>query len=243
MLGLLLAVLVILAAAPACRRAIRRVAEVLGGRREGIPIVTKAGRRERALLDRIVEEVARRSQRTASGVVTLPDVAVVKLCAADMQIVRSRQSSFVDELNHQWRELAAAEDWVVPARLRVEFVASSATASRRPRVELRYLVPQDSTPLERGPYLLMPDHRRVDLALDQPVTLGRGGADVLVDRKFVSRLHAAFTVRSDGGVEIEDLGSANKTYVDGVQVESVVVYEPARIGLGRQCELELRWAQ
>jgi ABC-type multidrug transport system fused ATPase/permease subunit len=53
-----------------------------------------------------------------------------------------------------------------------------------------------------------------------PLTLGREDVDVLMDAPLVSRRHAV--VRPvDGGLEIDDLGSTNGTWVNGERIEGV----------------------
>jgi pSer/pThr/pTyr-binding forkhead associated (FHA) protein len=69
--------------------------------------------------------------------------------------------------------------------------------------------------------------------------IGRQNADLTLEDAEVSRRHAA--VRLDGGhVEIEDLGSANGTYVNGSRIEgAVTVGGGAKIRIG-QTEIEVR---
>lgn len=55
-----------------------------------------------------------------------------------------------------------------------------------------------------------------------PVVVGRDpGCDRVVDRPAVSSRHARLTPRDDGSVVVEDLGSANGTFVNGRRVERV----------------------
>ncbi len=55
-------------------------------------------------------------------------------------------------------------------------------------------------------------------ALDQDrSTIGKGSADFVVDERAVSRLHAAIE-RVTGGWVIQDLGSRNGTFINGVRV-------------------------
>lgn len=55
-------------------------------------------------------------------------------------------------------------------------------------------------------------------ALDQPrCTVGKGAADLVIPERTVSRLHAAIE-QVTGGWVIQDLGSRNGTFINGVRV-------------------------
>jgi predicted component of type VI protein secretion system len=57
------------------------------------------------------------------------------------------------------------------------------------------------------------------LAIDQEIVVGREGADVTIDDAELSRRHTALRP-VDGGVEVEDLGSLNGTFVDGNRLDA-----------------------
>ncbi len=58
-----------------------------------------------------------------------------------------------------------------------------------------------------------------EISLEAPaVVVGRMGADLALDSPVVSRRHAAFRRRPDGGHDVEDLGSMNGTFVGGRRV-------------------------
>jgi transcriptional regulator with PAS, ATPase and Fis domain len=60
-----------------------------------------------------------------------------------------------------------------------------------------------------------PDGTAIDLTLDQRTTLGRAaGNDVVLDDPGVSRKHAILELRDDGRYAVNDLGSANGTYLN-----------------------------
>jgi predicted component of type VI protein secretion system len=70
------------------------------------------------------------------------------------------------------------------------------------------------------------------------VVVGRENADVTVGDEEVSRRHLAVRPHEDG-VELEDLGSTNGTFVDGARLSSVVVVSStARVTLG-ETEIEI----
>ncbi len=77
-----------------------------------------------------------------------------------------------------------------------------------------------------------------DAAGDHAVTLGKlalvgstSGADVVVEDKAVSRLHAELEPRADG-LWVRDLGSRNGTWIEGVLVREARVPDGARIRVG-----------
>jgi pSer/pThr/pTyr-binding forkhead associated (FHA) protein len=69
--------------------------------------------------------------------------------------------------------------------------------------------------------------------LDGPIVIGRRApADVVVKDALVSRQHCRVAPDGDGWL-VEDLGSANGTYVDGTRVEGPTPLEHGtRIELG-----------
>jgi predicted component of type VI protein secretion system len=70
------------------------------------------------------------------------------------------------------------------------------------------------------------------------LVVGRENADVTVNDDEVSRRHLAVRPHEDG-VELEDLGSTNGTFVDGARLSAVVVVSSsARVVLG-ETELEI----
>jgi pSer/pThr/pTyr-binding forkhead associated (FHA) protein len=70
------------------------------------------------------------------------------------------------------------------------------------------------------------------------LVVGRENADVTVDDDEVSRRHLAVRPHEDG-VELEDLGSTNGTFVDGARLSAVVVVSSsARVVLG-ETEIEV----
>jgi S-DNA-T family DNA segregation ATPase FtsK/SpoIIIE len=72
-------------------------------------------------------------------------------------------------------------------------------------------------------------------------SIGRAGADLVIDDAEVSRRHAIVRLVA-GGVEVEDLGSTNGTLVDGRRIEGRVrLVSGARLTLGTT-ELELEAA-
>jgi len=70
--------------------------------------------------------------------------------------------------------------------------------------------------------------------LDRPLlTIGRDpGADIFLNDITVSRAHAAFSV-SGGEVTVEDAGSLNGVYVNGVSVDRTVLRTGDQVQIGR----------
>lgn len=76
--------------------------------------------------------------------------------------------------------------------------------------------------------------RRIRLSRGDSLLLGRGGAalgaDALLDAR-ISRRHARLTV-DGGGLQVEDLGSRNGTFLDGERVRAGRVQEGVVLSLG-----------
>jgi uncharacterized membrane protein YdfJ with MMPL/SSD domain/pSer/pThr/pTyr-binding forkhead associated (FHA) protein len=60
------------------------------------------------------------------------------------------------------------------------------------------------------------------VTLDRPLVVGRQGADLTIDDPELSRRHAVLRP-VDGGVEVQDLGSTNGTFVDGRRIDGTEV--------------------
>lgn len=70
--------------------------------------------------------------------------------------------------------------------------------------------------------------------LDQDVTVaGRHPeADIFLDDVTVSRRHVQF-LRTSNSFQLEDMGSMNGTYVDGVRVDNILLKDGAEILIGK----------
>jgi two-component system, cell cycle response regulator len=65
------------------------------------------------------------------------------------------------------------------------------------------------------------------------MTIGRSGvADILIEDDGVSRRHAKITVRRDGVVELEDMGSTNGTFHNGEKIARQVLQDGDKIQVG-----------
>lgn len=71
------------------------------------------------------------------------------------------------------------------------------------------------------------------VVVDRELVIGREGADLTIPDPEVSRRHTLVRP-AEGGIEVEDLGSLNGTYLDGVRLGAVVtVTSRATIRVGR----------
>ena len=70
------------------------------------------------------------------------------------------------------------------------------------------------------------------LAGDIVKTIGRAGADFVVDAALVSRLHCRLTADA-AGLAVEDLNSTNGTFVNGEAVTRATLSPGDRLGVGR----------
>ncbi len=71
-----------------------------------------------------------------------------------------------------------------------------------------------------------------ELEIDRELVVGRGEVDVVVDDSEMSRRHALLRPVDDG-VEVEDLGSANGTLVDGERITKATIARSATIKMGQ----------
>jgi predicted component of type VI protein secretion system len=83
-----------------------------------------------------------------------------------------------------------------------------------------------------------------DVEVTAALVLGRQAADLLIEDPEVSRRHAALRPAGDG-LELEDLGSLNGTWVNGARIQGPVRLEPGdRVQLGDTLfEVRTRWAE
>ena len=93
----------------------------------------------------------------------------------------------------------------------------------------------------RMPFLIVRSGPRAGerIELVAELVVGRENADVTVSDEEVSRRHLAVRPHEDG-VELEDLGSTNGTFVDGARLSAVVVVSSsARVILGGETRFEI----
>ena len=65
-------------------------------------------------------------------------------------------------------------------------------------------------------------------------TMGRAvRADFILDAPLVSRLHCRFTASPTGDLEVDDLGSTNGTFVNGLRVKRARLQAGDRVRVGR----------
>jgi ABC-2 type transport system ATP-binding protein len=72
-------------------------------------------------------------------------------------------------------------------------------------------------------------------AVDRELLIGREGSDIAIDDPELSRRHARVRAVA-GGIELEDLGSSNGTFVDGTRITTITIDGAAVIQLGT-CEI------
>lgn len=95
-------------------------------------------------------------------------------------------------------------------------------------------VPYRRGPVDRRVRLVLESGRAVPIGVDQTLVVGTDPtAGLVVQDRYVSFRHAA--IRRDGpGFFVEDLGSTNGTFVDGVQVEQAWAGPGSRLRMGNQ---------
>ncbi len=102
-------------------------------------------------------------------------------------------------------------------------------AARKPRSETTFHL---SAATSAGPLTLVHDHGSVALEPTRPLLLGTAAsADVQLTDRYASARHAR--IYADGArLVIEDLGSTNGTWVDGVRVQRAYLAPGVRVQLG-----------
>ena len=90
------------------------------------------------------------------------------------------------------------------------------------------------TGLRLNPAVQAPNVPAIELEAGQSKTIGRGRqADVMVDDPSLSRLHARIAVDQDGQLSVDDLGSTNGIFVNGVEQLSAYVMLGDSVRFGR----------
>ena len=82
-----------------------------------------------------------------------------------------------------------------------------------------------------------PAGKEIELTLPETVIGRDAGADLVIDSPAVSRRHARIA-RTNGQIRVEDLGSSNGTFVNGVRLTAPQVLRPGDlVQLGRAVSL------
>ncbi len=69
--------------------------------------------------------------------------------------------------------------------------------------------------------------------MKKELLIGRGATnDVVVEQSIVSRVHAKITFVEDGKIQVEDLNSANHTFVNGEKILKKIITPTDRVTLG-----------
>lgn len=84
-----------------------------------------------------------------------------------------------------------------------------------------------------------PGHTPVHLSVREPVEIGRECNGLIIADPQVSRRHAVIRPSRDDGVEIDDLGSTNGTFVDSTRLTKAVRLSPGKVVRLGQTTVEL----
>lgn len=69
--------------------------------------------------------------------------------------------------------------------------------------------------------------------MNQELFIGRAATnDIVVDQAIVSKVHAKLTYVGEGKIQIEDMGSTNKTFVNGEKIVRKIITQSDRVTLG-----------
>lgn len=109
------------------------------------------------------------------------------------------------------------------------------TRKRDPQTTQRLRVPADAVPPASGGLLVVIKGERLGARVelgDAPLVIGRGSdADFRIDHRSVSRQHCRL-LRDGAGWRVEDLGSTNRTLLNGRPVESAALADGDRLSIG-----------
>ena len=193
-------------------------------------------------------EVAAALQREASdkkaivgqGRVLVPNDYVVQLGAADCERLGEYDAALRKELADMDGEHAQEQGWsfVGPVRVRFEGVEDLTTGVFRVRSSVA-AAPVTAAPSAAAASATTrlelsggPETGRVILLDRRTLVIGRGvEADVRLTDTGVSRRHAEIQVDGEQ-VRVVDLASTNGTTVNGRTIDSIVLRDQDRIGLG-----------
>ena len=137
------------------------------------------------------------------------------------------------------RVLRAVWAEVSPPRVAADTAPARSAPAKPPRA--RTTRPPRKGTLPTRLHVIEPvDRAGTEFALSADMTMGRApGCTVVLDEQYVSQVHTRVFQR-ESGVFVEDLGSTNGTWVNGVRAQGHVSVRPGdRIQLGNVI-LELR---
>ena len=90
------------------------------------------------------------------------------------------------------------------------------------------------TGLRLNPTVPAPNVPAIEIQIGQSRTVGRGReADVMMDDSSLSRLHGRIAVDRDGQLSVDDLGSTNGTFVNGIEQLSAYLMLGDTVRFGR----------
>ena len=174
----------------------------------------------------------------------------VAIAPSDYQRVGARVEEFCRELERDFTALAGQHQWRLFSSVSVIVVDDADVTAGSPRVHARFEKEMTDTKaaLPDGGNLKTVSQAQLELIGGKEfwpvpvagVKIGRSSTcDIQVDRPTVSRVHCELKIRNGTWV-IDDVGSANGTYVNGEKLSAgVPVAADGEIRLGKSVLLRL----
>lgn len=175
-----------------------------------------------------LRDAARESRlRTGEGIF-VANTYVVHLALHDWRQLQSLENTVCIELARHVRSYAEGESWIIGPYVTVALQPDPNAGAGQIHVEAQYAQCPESAYLvvEAG----LADRKRLPLGTE--AVIGRGGnCDIVIPTPEVSRQHCRLSYKYVQ-YEIEDLGSANGTYLNGASVTRAFVGDRDLIEIG-----------
>lgn len=169
----------------------------------------------------------------------VPNDFHVELSPSDLDRLAPYDTALAEEMATQLRAYADQQSYSFPGPVRISFeAAEDLTTGRfriRSRAQAKVTGNATDTQVGRARAVLEVNGTRHPL-LPPGLVVGRGTeADIRINDPGVSRRHAEFSVRADGGglaIRVQDLGSTNGMLVDGHRATATGLRDGSQVKIG-----------
>ncbi len=168
----------------------------------------------------------------------VPNDFHIELSDTDLDRLQPYDTALVDDLGKQLKEHAAAQGYVFPGPIAIDFEPAEDLTTGRFRIrsaaKAQVQGHATDTQLTRAKAVLEVNGTLHPLEVD--VVVGRGTeADLRINDPGISRRHIEFRVRHDGPIpviEVHDLGSTNGMLVNGQKLASALADDGTEVRIG-----------